>query len=274
MRELLDTNGLAPSRALGQNFLCDGAMVDKIVRLAKVESGDRVVEIGAGLGSLTLGLAAKGASVLALEIDRHLIEPLSETVAGLDVEVHHIDAREFDWHHHLGGHRAAVVANLPYNIATPLILDLLAAQPLLDRWLVMVQREAGERLVSQPGGKTYGIPSVLTAYWARANIVGSVRAELFFPQPKVESVLVELIRHDEPPANAPFERIAELVRAGFGQRRKMLRRSLASLATSDQIERAGIAPTARAEELGLANWNALAIELGRDGEPGSAAARA
>lgn len=258
IRELLDRHDLAPSRALGQNFLCDAGTVDKIVRLAAIEPGDRVVEIGAGLGSLTLGLCSAGASVLALEVDRYLIPALTETVAGCDVEIHTGDARNFDWDRHLSGHLWKVVANLPYNIATPLILDLLPTRPELTRFVVMVQREAGERLAASAGSKIYGIPSVLARYWAEVRIVGAVKAELFLPRPKVESVLVELVRHDKSPVDAPFDRLSELVRAGFGQRRKMIRRSLSCLVTIEQLEQAGVPPTARAEELDLEAWAALA----------------
>jgi 16S rRNA (adenine1518-N6/adenine1519-N6)-dimethyltransferase len=219
-----------------------------------------VVEIGPGVGSLTLGLCQAGAQVLAVEVDRHLIAPLREVVAGWPVEIHNADARTFDWATHLAGHRWKVVANLPYNLATPLVLDLLAERPELVRWLVMVQREVGERLAAGPGTKAYGIPSVLVAYWGRARVVGSVRPELFWPRPNVTSVLVEIVRHPEPVVAAPFEPLARLVRVGFGQRRKMLRRSLASLVTPEQLEAAGIDPSARAEELGLAQWSALARE--------------
>jgi 16S rRNA (adenine1518-N6/adenine1519-N6)-dimethyltransferase len=256
--ELLDRHGTGPSRALGQNFLCDPGTVDRIVRLAGVEPGDRVVEIGAGLGSLTLGLADAGARVLAVEVDRYLIPALTETVDGLDVEIVNCDIRRLDWQQRLGAGTWSVVANLPYNLATPLILDLLATRPELTRWLVMVQREAGERMVAEPGNRIYGIPSVLTAYWARARIVGTVRAELFLPRPKVESVLVAIDRRDNPVVDAPFDRLSQLVRAGFGQRRKMVRRSLAGLLTIEEMEAAGVDPTARAEQLDTAAWGALA----------------
>jgi 16S rRNA (adenine1518-N6/adenine1519-N6)-dimethyltransferase len=266
VRDLLDRHGLSPSRALGQNFLCDGGMVDKIVRLAAVGPGDRVVEIGAGLGSLTLGLCQAGASVLAVEVDQYLIPLLAETTAGCEVEIHHHDARTFDWATHLGPHDWTVVANLPYNIATPLVLDLLASQPRLRRFVVMVQQEAGERLAAGPGSRTYGIPSVLASYWASIRLVGTVRAELFLPRPKVSSVLVELVRHDHQPADVSFHRLRDLVRAGFGQRRKMIRRSLAPLVSIDELEAAGIDPTARAEQLDLASWMALARVPGRSSE--------
>lgn len=262
IRELLERHELAPSRALGQNFLCDAGMVDKIVRLAGVGPGDHVVEIGAGLGSLTLGLCRAGAEVLALEIDRHLIAPLTETLAagapGCRVAVHQADARTFDWEDHLGPHRWKVVANLPYNIATPLVLDLLVARPELTRYLVMVQREVGERLAAGPGTKDYGIPSVLVAYWGRARVVGSVRPELFHPRPRVDSVLVAIERDAEPTVDAPFLRLSALVRAGFGQRRKMLRRALAGVVSEAQMEAAGVDPRLRAEQLDLAAWASLA----------------
>ena len=265
VRELLDRHGLSPSRALGQNFLCDPGTVDKIVRLAEIGPGDRVVEIGAGLGSLTVGLAAAGAEVHAIELDRHLIAPLTEVVGDLGVTVHEADARTVDWSALLTEPGWRVVANLPYNIATPLVLDLLAARPELERWLVMVQREAGERLAAPPGSKTYGIPSVLTAYWARARVVASVRAELFLPRPRVASVLVEIVRHgrDQQRTVDDYERVAQLVRTGFGQRRKMLRRSLAGVCEAADIERAGLDPTARAEVLSVDDWCRLARVVGR-----------
>lgn len=268
IRDLLDRYDLAPSRALGQNFLCDGGTIERIVRLAGVVPGDRVVEIGAGLGSLTLGLCQAGARVLALEVDRHLIDPLSEVVAGYPVEIHHADARVFDWDHALGGEQWKVVANLPYNIATPLVLDLLPARPELVRWLVMVQREVGERLAAGPGSRIYGIPSVLVAYWGTARVVGSVRPELFHPRPKVDSVLVSIERHRQLPLDVGYDEVATMVRAGFGQRRKMLRRSLDGLLDPGQIEAAGVEPTARAEELDLAAWGALARQRPATGDGG------
>ncbi|MEM7338888.1 MAG: 16S rRNA (adenine(1518)-N(6)/adenine(1519)-N(6))-dimethyltransferase RsmA [Actinomycetota bacterium] len=261
IRRLLDDHGLSPSRALGQNFLCEPTTIDKIVRLAGVSPGDRVLEIGPGLGSLTVALADAGARVLAVEIDRYLIPALRSVVGDLDVEVLHADAMELDWSAHLGDDDWSVVANLPYNISTPLVLDLLAQQPQLQRFLVMVQREAGERLAASPGTKAYGIPSVLVAYWAEARIAGVVSAEVFLPRPKVESVLVEIVRHPTSPSEAGFDAIAELVRAGFGQRRKMLRRALADRVDADQFAAAGVDPTLRAEQLTLTDWDRLAVSV-------------
>ena len=249
MRDLLDRHGLDPSRALGQNFLCDPGTIDKIVRLSGVSPGDHVVEVGPGLGSLTVGLADAGATVLAVELDRHLIPALREVVAGVDsgdrpspVTIVVGDALTLDWESTLdaaapAGTDWSVVANLPYNVATPLVLDLLAAQPRFVRWLVMVQKEVGERLAAGPGSKAYGIPSVLTAYWATARVVGSVSPQVFLPQPRVDSALVRLDRHATPPVEAPFDELA--------------------LLTAEQIEAAGVAPTARAEELTLEDWGRL-----------------
>lgn len=241
-------------------------MVDKIVRLAGIGPGDHVLEIGPGLGSLTLGLCASGATVVAVEIDRYLIDGLRSTVAYyLDndsLTIINDDIRQVDLETVLGGHRWVVVANLPYNIATPLVLDLVASQPTLDRWVVMVQREAGERLVAGPGSKIYGIPSVLLSYWATAKIVGTVGADLFLPKPNVESVLVRIDRRSEPLppelAAADPDRLAKLVRTAFGQRRKMLRRSLDGVVDIAAITAAGIEPTQRPEQLSVQDWARLA----------------
>lgn len=263
---MLDRHGLEPSRALGQNFLCDPGTIDKIVRLAGVEAGSHVVEIGPGLGSLTVALADADAVVVAVELDRYVIPALREVVDGVGstpVTIVEHDAMTLDWDGVL--HSVAdpstpwsVVANLPYNVATPLILDLLAAERQLQTWLVMVQKEVGDRLAAGPGSKTYGIPSVLTAFWGTARVVGTVPPQVFLPQPNVDSALVRIDRHATLPLDVPFSAVERLVRAGFGQRRKMIRRSLAAFLSSDQIESAGVAPTARAEELDLQAWGRLA----------------
>jgi 16S rRNA (adenine1518-N6/adenine1519-N6)-dimethyltransferase len=270
VKELLDRHGLAPSRALGQNFLCDGGTVDKIVRLAGVGPGDGVVEIGPGLGSLTLGLLGAGADVVAVEIDRHIVPALREVVGDqadrpgrrLDrrLSIVESDARQVPWDELLDAEPWTVVANLPYNIATPLVLDLLVEVPRFTRWLVMVQREAGERLTAGPGSKTYGIPSVLLAFWAEARIVGSIGPEVFLPRPNVDSVLVRIDRHPTPRVEADHARLVQLVRAGFGQRRKMVRRSLGPLlgGGENDLVAAGIDPTTRPEQLAVEDWARLA----------------
>jgi 16S rRNA (adenine1518-N6/adenine1519-N6)-dimethyltransferase len=271
VRELLEEHHILPSRALGQNFVADPNTVRRIARLAGVGPGDRVVEIGPGLGSLTLALAETGADVTAVELDRHVLPVLCSVVEPHGVRVVQGDAMSLDWDAILtsgddtgdgGGDGGSpgwvLVANLPYNLATPLVLDLLAEVPVIGRMLVMVQREVGERLAARPGSKAYGIPSVKLAYWAEAQVVGRVPATVFVPQPRVESVLLRIERLGAPPVEGDPDRIFRLVAAGFGQRRKMLRRSLAGLVAPEDFDRAGVRPEARAEELSLADWARLA----------------
>jgi 16S rRNA (adenine1518-N6/adenine1519-N6)-dimethyltransferase len=233
--------------------------VRRIARLAEVGEGDAVVEIGAGLGSLTLALVETGAAVTAVEVDRHLLPVLCEQVEAAGVRVVEGDARTLDWERVLAGReRWVLVANLPYNVATPLVLDLLDQVPRIQRMLVMVQREAGERLVAGPGDEAYGIPSVKVAYHAEAAIVGHVPPTVFVPQPRVESVLVRIVRRPRPVVESDPDLLFSLVRQGFGQRRKMLRRSLAGRVPADAFPRAGIDPEARPEQLGIEAWGRLA----------------
>jgi 16S rRNA (adenine1518-N6/adenine1519-N6)-dimethyltransferase len=263
--DLLEGHGLRPSRALGQNFVADPNTVRRIARLAGVGPGDRVVEIGAGLGSLTLALAETGASVTAIELDRYLVPVLRSVVEPEGVTVVEGDALTLDWADVLGppgptGAGWVLVANLPYNVATPLVLDLLDGVPAIDRMLVMVQREVAERLAAGVGDEAYGLPSVKVAYWAEASVAGRVPATVFVPQPKVESALVSLRRRPQPAvAGVDEERLFALARAGFGQRRKMLRRSLAGMGVDDAaFAAAGVRPEARAEELDVEAWGRLA----------------
>lgn len=262
IRALLAEHGLEPSRALGQNFVADANTVRRIARLARVGEGDRVIEIGAGLGSLTLALRETGAAVTAVEIDRHLVPILREVTEPRGATVVQGDAMTLDWDGLLGPVDAArpwtLVANLPYNIATPLVLDLLAGVPQIERMLVMVQLEVGERLAARPGSRGNGIPSVKAAWWADVQVVGKVPPTVFVPQPRVDSALVEVRRH--PVDGDERERLAvfALVDTGFNQRRKMLRRSLAGVVAPERFEAAGVRPEARAEELSLAEWRRLA----------------
>ena len=256
--ELLDRHGVNPSRALGQNFVADPNTVRRIVRLAGVSAGDPVVEIGPGVGSLTTALAETGAEVVAVELDRHLVPVLEEVVGPLGVRVVQGDALEVDWAALLAGHdRWNLVANLPYNVGTTIVLQLLDDVPAIDRMLVMVQREVGERLAAAPGTTAYGIPSVKLALWATAEIAGRVPPTVFIPQPKVESVLVRITRLPTPSVDVDHEVLMGLVRKGFGQRRKMLRRSLAGRVSPAAFVTAGVAPDARPEQLGVAEWAAL-----------------
>jgi 16S rRNA (adenine1518-N6/adenine1519-N6)-dimethyltransferase len=260
--ELLAAHGLHPSRALGQNFVVDPNTVRRIARLAEVGAGDRVVEIGAGLGSLTLALLETGASVTAIEVDRGLVPVLRSVVEPHGAVVLEADALSIDWPALLGEEHWSLVANLPYNVATPLVADLLDGVPQIDRMLVMVQREVGERLAARAGGEAYGAISVKVAYWARAEVVGRVPATVFLPKPKVESALVRIVRRDVPAVADDVDPawLFSVIRAGFAHRRKMLRGALAGVATAEQIEAAGIAPTARAEELDVEEWGRLARE--------------
>jgi 16S rRNA (adenine1518-N6/adenine1519-N6)-dimethyltransferase len=260
--ELLAAHGLRPTRALGQNFVTDPNTVRRIARLAEIGPGDRVIEIGPGLGSLTLALAETGASITAVEADRHLIPVLETVLAETDVRLVHADAMAMEWEGVIGTEGGwALVANLPYNIATPLVADVLDSVPGVSRLLVMVQREAGERLAARVGDDQYGAVSVKVAYWAEASVVGRVPASVFIPKPKVESVLLRIRRRPVPavdPAVIGADRLFALVRAGFAQRRKMLRRSLAGLAEPQAFEAAGVSPESRAEELDVNAWGRLA----------------
>ncbi len=261
LSKILSDQGLSPSRALGQNFVVAPNTVRRIARLAGVGRGDLVLEVGAGLGSLTLALAETGAEVVALEVDRHLIAPLSAVVEPHGVRVVHPDALEADVEALLDGRAAVVVANLPYNVATPVVLTLLERAPSVERLLVMVQREVAERLAAGPGEEAYGAVSVRVAYFARARVVGRVPASVFLPRPRVESSLVEVVRRERvavDPALVGEAELFEVVRTAFGQRRKMLRRSLAHWASEGVFERAGVDPTRRPEELSLEEFAALA----------------
>jgi 16S rRNA (adenine1518-N6/adenine1519-N6)-dimethyltransferase len=260
IRRLLDENGLRPSRARGQNFVADPNTVRRIARLAGVGSGDRVIEIGAGLGSLTLALAETGATVTAVEVDRGLVPVLRSLVEPAGVTVVEADAMRLDWDALLGDGPWVLVANLPYNVATPLVADLLDRVPAITRMLVMVQREVAERLAAGPGDDAYGAVSVKVAYWATASVAGLVPASVFVPVPNVESALVRIERRDVPAIGPEVEPEAlfALVGTGFGQRRKMLRRSLSGLVTAGAFATADVNPEARPEELDVAAWGRLA----------------
>jgi 16S rRNA (adenine1518-N6/adenine1519-N6)-dimethyltransferase len=260
---LLEAAGLAPKRKFGQNFVTDANITAKIVRLAGVSSGERVIEVGPGVGALTEALLAVGARVRALEIDSVLVALLKERSELEAAEIIEGDALEIDLEALAPRQDApwSMVANLPYNVATPLVLRVLEEAPQIARLLVMVQAEVGERMAAGPGDEAYGAVSLRVAYHSVASVVGRVPASVFHPRPKVESALVALVRREKPlidPSVATENEIFTLVRVGFGQRRKMLRRSLAGLVDDAVFEAAGVAPTARPEELGVAEFAALA----------------
>jgi 16S rRNA (adenine1518-N6/adenine1519-N6)-dimethyltransferase len=259
IHELLTRFGVKPSQALGQNFLADPNTARRIVKLAELQPGERVVEVGPGMGSLTVELAAAGAHVCAIELDRHLVPILEEVVAGLDVEVVQDDAMRVDWRARLGDEPWVMVANLPYNVATPLVVGVLEQAPMIKRILVMVQREVGERMASAAGDDAYGAMSVKVAYYASAKVVGIVSPSVFVPKPKVDSALVRLVRHDAAPVDVPdVDALFDLVRAGFATRRKTLRNTLQGRVDAERFVRANVDPQARAETLSLADWARLA----------------
>jgi 16S rRNA (adenine1518-N6/adenine1519-N6)-dimethyltransferase len=266
---LLERHGLSPRRTLGQNFVVDPNTVRRIARLAGVAAGDVVIEIGAGLGSLTAALAETGGTVVAIEVDRGIVPVLRDQMTAFpNVEVHEADAMQLDWVAFIASINSTrgrdalapvtVVANLPYNIATPLVADLLDDVPEVRSMLVMVQAEVGERFCAEPGTDAYGAVSVKVAYWAHAEIVGSVPPTVFLPRPKVDSALVRITRHARPAVDdvAP-EQLFTLVRAGFAKRRKMLRSALAGVVSAEHFAASGIDPTLRAEQLSLDDWAKL-----------------
>lgn len=261
IRALLDEHGITPSRALGQNFLVDPNTARRIAAASGATAGDHVLEIGPGLGSLTLALAELGASVTAVELDRHLVPVLRAVVEGTTppVVVVQADALEVD----LGELTAAadrwrLAANLPYNVGTTIFLRILEDAPAVTGGVVLVQREVAERLAAAPGTEPYGIPSVKAAWWVDVRVAGRVPASVFHPRPRVDSAFVTFERHDPPGDDALRRRTFALVDAGFGQRRKMLRRSLAGRLPPEAFVAAGVDPTRRAEELALADWVRLA----------------
>jgi 16S rRNA (adenine1518-N6/adenine1519-N6)-dimethyltransferase len=257
---MLEHHGLRPRRSLGQNFVADPNTVRRIARISGVGPGDRVVEVGAGLGSLTWALAETGAQVTAVEADPRLVEALLGQGLPPNVQVVAGDAMALDWGSLLAEDKWALVANLPYNLATPLVVSLLEGVPAIGRMLVLVQLEVAQRLVARAGEPAYGAVSVKVSYWATARLAGRVPKEVFLPRPKVESALVALERRPAPPVppGVAYPELAALVGAGFAQRRKMLRRSLAGLVAPEVFELAGVAPEARAEDLDVSEWGKLA----------------
>ena len=265
VRALLASHGLAPHKFYGQNFVVDPNTVRKIVRDAGVGRGDLVVEVGPGLGSLTLALREAGARVVAVEIDAGLVRALSEVVGDdAEVTVVHADALELDYEAATGGSPAAFVSNLPYNVATPILMTALRSG-VFATYLVMVQREVGERWTADVGDALYGAVSVKIAAVASATITARVSRRVFYPAPNVDSVTVTLRRHEEPLVH-DSSRLFALVDAGFAQRRKRLRNTLATAgheptAVEAALERIGRDAGARAEELDVAAWIRLDAAL-------------
>ncbi|CAL8975998.1 Ribosomal RNA small subunit methyltransferase A [Cellulomonas sp. T2.31MG-18] len=297
IRELADQAGVRPTKTLGQNFVLDGGTVRKIVRQADVVAGQRVVEVGPGLGSLTLGLLEAGADVIAVEIDPVLARLLPSTVArhvpglslaepepatepaadrGAPVTVLRdaagrdrltvVTADALRVEQLPGPAPTALVANLPYNVSVPVLLTFLERFDSLQRALVMVQAEVADRLAAPPGSRTYGVPSAKVAWYATARRTATVGRAVFWPVPNVDSALVRLDRRSAPPAAVDRSAVFTVVDAAFAQRRKMLRSALAGLAGSSSaaevvLTAAGVAPTARGEDVDIAGFSRIAARL-------------
>ncbi len=261
VRDLLDRYQISPKRSLGQNFVVEPNTVRRIAELAQIEAGDQVLEIGPGVGSLTLALLDRRAKVTAIEIDDKLIEVLKEVTAGKQVRILHDDAMNFDFDHHFTNGEWKLVANLPYNISVPLICNILDTTPSISEMLVMVQSEVADRLVANPGTKTYGFPSVKVSYYAEASVVSRVPPSVFLPRPRVDSAIVKIKRYSRITTEVDKEILFSLVRAGFTHRRKTLRRSLGVMVTEEEFEKSNINSKARAEELGINEWIGLAKEV-------------
>lgn len=272
IRRLAAELDVTPTKKLGQNFVVDANTVRKIVHIGAVKAGERVVEVGPGLGSLTLAILETGASVTAVEIDHRLAARLSETAAAHGVPdgaltIVGADALRVT---ELPGDPTVLVANLPYNVSVPVLLHFMESFPSLQRGVVMVQAEVGERLAASPGSKIYGAPSVKAAWYGPWRLAGHVSRQVFWPVPGVDSVLVAFERAVEPRGDDEL-RLAtfRIVDAAFQQRRKMLRQALASVLggtaaeASALLERAGVAPTARGEELTVDDFVRIARTLQR-----------
>jgi 16S rRNA (adenine1518-N6/adenine1519-N6)-dimethyltransferase len=265
VRRLAAALGLRPTKTLGQNFVHDPNTIRRIVRTAGLRPGERVLEVGPGLGSLTLGLLEAGHPVTAVEIDPRLADALPHTVAerspGADLTVLAEDALRL--HALPAPPPSALVANLPYNVAVPVVLHLLERLPALAHALVMVQAEVAERLAAAPGSRAYGVPSVKAAWYAAASRAGAVPRGVFWPVPNVDSGLVRLVRRDPPPTSASRTAVFAVVDAAFAQRRKMLRSALAGWAGSPgeaerRLRAAGVDPSARGETLDVAAFARIA----------------
>lgn len=270
IRVIAERLGVRPTKQLGQNFVIDPNTIERIVRAADCAPSDVVLEIGPGLGSLTLALLAHVRAVIAVEIDPRLAHELPHTVESFApsyvdrLTVMNLDAMDLG---PLDPAPTALVANLPYNISVPVLLHVLATMPTVERALVMVQREVGERLAAEPGSKIYGVPSVKARWFGQVRLAGAVPRSVFWPEPNVDSVLVRIDRTSEPQGAVGRDAVFRLVDRAFGQRRKMLRSVLAEPAGGKEhiehaLEQAGISATARGEDCSLDDFVALANALG------------
>ncbi len=265
IRALAALLDLKPAKALGQNFVIDANVCRKIVRIAGVTNSDIALEIGPGLGSLTLALLEVAESVIAVEIDSRLAEQLPITVAAHSTRIQDLTVITKDALRvlELPANPTVLVANLPYNVSVPVLLHLLEKFPTLRRGVVMVQAEVADRLAATPGSKDYGIPSVKATWWAQVKGAGSVSRSIFWPAPNVDSKLVAFTRHTTPGDEELRRKVFMIIDAAFAQRRKMLRSALSSIygsssAAQQILESAGIDPTLRGEALEISSFCAIA----------------
>ena len=269
VRTLAEQLGVSPTKRWGQNFVVDAGTVRRIVRIAKVQPADAVVEVGPGLGSLTLALLEAGAHVTAVEIDARLAEALPRTVAERAPDdadrltVLNADALKVT---ELAQQPTLLVANLPYNVSVPVILHFLETFPTLERVLVMVQSEVADRLAAPPGSRTYGIPSAKAAWYCDVRLAGNVGRAVFWPVPRVDSSLVLMERRETPATDVPRKDVFRVVDAAFAQRRKALRGALAGVAGSPAaseaaLRAAGFDPLTRGEQLRVEDFAAIAEHL-------------
>jgi 16S rRNA (adenine1518-N6/adenine1519-N6)-dimethyltransferase len=270
VRQLAGRLDLRPTKQRGQNFVIDANTVRRIVRESGITGDDVVVEVGPGLGSLTLALLEVARRVVAIEVDESLATLLPETIATYApahadrFEVLHADALRVA--ELPGPAPTALVANLPYNVSVPVLLHLLSLLPTLEHGLVMVQSEVADRLAAGPGSKVYGVPSVKAAWYADVRRAGAVGRNVFWPAPNVDSGLVAWTRRDPPDTTATREQVFAVVDAAFAQRRKALRGALRGLAGSAEratavLEAAGVEPLARGEALGVTQFVKIAEAL-------------
>ena len=265
LKDMMEKHDLRPSKSLGQNFVVDPNTILKIIRAANIEKGEQILEIGPGLGSLTSQLSATS-KVVAIELDRYLVPALEEVLDHFgkreNVEIVQEDAMKIDWQEFFAQRQGVwkMVANLPYNIATPLLVTLLENAPEIQAIYVMVQLEVGERFAASPKSKAYGIPSVKAQYWAETKVLGKVSPNVFLPVPKVDSAILQIIRKSSPP-EVNYANFSRLIQTAFQHRRKMIRKSLNTLVPLANFSIAAVSPQARPEELSVTDWVKLAKTL-------------
>ncbi len=265
LKDMMEKHDLRPSKSLGQNFVVDPNTILKIIRAANIKKGEQILEIGPGLGSLTSQLSANS-KVVAIELDRYLVPALEEVLYHFgkreNVEIVQEDAMKIDWQEFFAQRQGVwkMVANLPYNIATPLLVMLLENAPEIQAIYVMVQLEVGERFAASPKSKAYGIPTVKAQYWAETKVLGKVSPNVFLPAPKVDSAILQIVRKPSPP-EVNYANFSRLIQTAFQHRRKMIRKSLNTLVPLANFSIADISPQARPEELSVTDWVKLAKTL-------------